>query len=155
MKTQTKTQIRSKNLFLLAALSLAGTTLAVPALADHNNGYRSSRTYQYNNGGYNNGYNNGYMYQQRDRYARLNRVNQYGVRGRIVAWGNGPLQGCFRVKRTGYYSGQNAIVTVRYCLDHYGKAMKYRGSKQLVRYLNYYRPANSYGYGNRYSIPRY
>ncbi|PHS24036.1 MAG: hypothetical protein COA84_10035 [Robiginitomaculum sp.] len=131
MTIQNKIPLPGKGLLLLAGLSLASMATASPSLAHGNRGSM-----------YNNGYNNTrYLNSQRQQYPWLNRINQYGVRGKIVNWGRGPLQGCFRVKRTGRFQRDSAIVTVRYCLDNYGQARLDRGSKRLVRYLNYYRPA--------------
>jgi hypothetical protein len=146
MTTQYKIPLPGKGLLLLTSLSLAAMALASPSMAHGNRGP------MYGNGS---GYNNTrYMNSPRQQYPWLNRINQYGVRGKIVKWGRGPLQGCFKVKRTGRYQGDSAIVTVRYCLDHYGQARIDRGSKRLVRYLNYYRPAaNTHNY--RQPMARY
>jgi hypothetical protein len=57
------------------------------------------------------------------------------VRGKIIRVGRGRYEGCFRVKRQGRYQQQKAIVTVRYCENHYGEPVKVRGSKRLIRYL--------------------
>ncbi len=135
-----------KSLVLFAALGLVSTVIAAPAFADHSNGSRTNRTYE-NNNGYNNGYGNrGYRNNTRNQYARLDRINRYGVRGKIIKYGRGTYRECFRVKRSGKYQREAAIVTVRYCLDPYGDAKMVRGSKQLVRYMGYYRPARGYNY---------
>lgn len=149
MTIQNKITLPGKGLLLLTGLSLAAIAVASPSMAHGNRGS------MYNNSGYNNGHNNTrYQNSPRQQYPWLNRVNQYGVRGKIVKWGRGPLQGCFKVKRTGRYQGDSAIVTVRYCLDNYGQARIDRGSKRLVRYLNYYRPAaNTHNY--RQSMARH
>ncbi len=153
MKTQTPKPRTGKNILLLAALTLAGTTIALPAAAHdrykpmHNSG-----------GGYNNGNNTGYNNNRyamspRQDYSWLNRINRYGVRGKIVKYGRGPLQGCFRVKRPGRFQGEKALVTVRYCLDNYGQAQVARGSKRLIKYLTYYRPAYRPANGYRNNRP--
>ncbi len=141
MKTRKPISIPGRRLAALALVSMAGMALAVPALAhadydgdDDDYRPRMSRHYQH-----------GY-YRPAMRYSWLNRINRFGVRGRIIAWGRGPLRGCFRVKRTGRYRGDAAIVTVRYCLDGYGQAYGVRGSKRLVRYLYPYRRAGGYEY---------
>ncbi len=148
MKTQTKPIPSSKTLLLLAAFGLASTTLAAPAMA-HGNRYTpppvntDGNMYNNNRNMYNN--RNTYNNNIRAQYPWLNRINRYGVRGKIVKWGRGPYSNCFRVKRTGRYQGESAIVTVRYCQDHYGQARIVRGSKYLVRYIGMYRSARGYG----------
>ncbi|MDQ7017638.1 MAG: hypothetical protein Q9M33_00625 [Robiginitomaculum sp.] len=171
MNTQLKKPSPGKAMVLLAAFGMAGMTIATPALAhgkrnvrppvyadndhDADDGYINKRSHR-NHNMYNNGrYGNRYMYSPRQQYPWLNRINQFGVRGKIIRWGHGPLEGCFRVKRTGRFQGDAAIVTVRYCLDGYGQARFVRGTKRLVRYLNYYRPANGYGYRYRQPMHRY
>ncbi len=149
MKTQTQRLNPGKPLLLLAALGLVGTALATPAFADYSNGSRSNRMYEYNNGNA----NNGYRTRPRNQYAWLNRINRYGVRGKIVNRGRGYLRNCFRVKRTGRYQREAAIITVRYCMDHYGNAQIVRGTKRLVRYTGYYQPARGYKYDT--PMPRY
>jgi hypothetical protein len=141
MKTHTHLNLSRKTLLLLAAIGLAGTALAAPAMA---HGNRYSPAPMYNSGNH----NNGNMYRQRDQYAWLNRINRYGVRGKIIRQGQGQLYGCFRVKRTGRYQREAAIVTVRYCKDGYGQPYMVRGTKRLVRYLAPYRQANHHGYRN-------
>ena len=145
MKTQISKSNPGKRLVIFAALSMTVTALAMPALAG--SGYAGD-AYRPRAAPY-----HAYGYGDRPlrRYDRLNRINRYGVRGRIVAWGRGPLRGCFRVKRTGRYDRQRAIVTVRYCLDGYGQAYGVRGSKRLVRYLDMYRRTGSYAYPRRMS----
>ena len=161
MNTQTRKSGTGKTMILLAAFGMAGMAVAAPALAhgnrnrpapvynnndhDADDGYVNKRSYR-NQHMYNNRNNTRYMYSPRQQYPWLNRINQFGVRGKIIKWGRGPLAGCFRVKRTGRFQGDSAIVTVRYCQDGYGQARFVRGTKRLVRYLNYYRPTNGYGY---------
>ena len=152
MKTQTPIPRPGKRLALLAALALAGAALAMPALAhddDDDDDEGRVAVSIYSGYGYNNGYRSHNRYRNRrdsGRYAWLNRVNRYGVRGRIVAWGRGSLQGCFRVKRSGRYYRSPAIVTVRYCQDGYGRPYAVRGSKRLVHYIDPYRRMSRYDY---------
>lgn len=133
MKTKTPLITKGASLGLIAAIGLLGTMLAAPAMAKD---YRGSN--------HNRGYSNGYGYQ--NNYDYLNRINRYGVRGKIVAKGRGYNRNCFRVKRTGKYQYNPAIITVRYCTNHYGNAQMVRGSKRLVKYINAYRPARGHSY---------
>ncbi len=146
MKTHTEPANPVRRLPVIALLSLAGAALAAPALA-HPDGDGDADDYRPRMARpYAHSYAYRPEYRPARRYAWLNRINRYGVRGRIVAWGRGPLRGCFRVKRTGRYRGDAAIVTVRYCLDGYGQAYGVRGSKRLVRYLEPYHRVDGYRY---------
>ncbi len=163
MKTQNTTKLTGKSLFVLAAVTLAGTAMAAPAFAHHNSGY--------NNSGYSSGYMKAPykkdMYRRNDyrgrgqyltpaqRYPWLNRINRYGTRGKIIRWGYGYLNGCYRVKRTGRYNGSPAIVTLRYCLDGYGQSVRQGGTKRLVRYIDAYGPMYRRSGGYRHNKPMY
>lgn len=127
MKTKKINMSNAKRFAFIAAFGLFGTSVAAPALAGNNHGSNNHR-----------GYTKSYGYKAD--YSHLKRVNRHGVRGEIVAYGRGAYRNCFRVKKVGKYKYNPAIITVRYCKDHYGKAKFVRGSELLVHYINKYRP---------------